>query len=92
MYFLSETDGEVTTITCAISGKYWRYHNGSETARRHAVNSATSFQNTLLGTLVNEEHLTKSFYTLPELEAAYARLSTKRSSVQGEQRPRRWVS
>lgn len=90
MYFQTETEGEVTTIKCCISGRYWKYHNQSQAARQHAVSSATSFQTTLIGTLVNEEHLNKTFHTLNEIEEAYARYDAKRTSTPPGPRGR-WV-
>ena len=72
MYFLSEQDGEVTIIQCAITGKEWKFVTSSSVSRKKAVDSALTFQNDLIRELVIKENLRSTFYTMPELEAAYA--------------------
>jgi hypothetical protein len=71
MYFTAEKRGDVVTIECAISGKKWRYVDGSKTVRSKAESEAVEWQNTLIETLKNRAALSRKFHTMPEIEKAY---------------------
>jgi len=92
MYFLSTTTSDgVTTIECAISGRHWEFLASSSVARKAAIESALSFQKALIGVLIKDEGLSAGFHTLTEIETCFSRYRDKRTNVQGERKPHRWI-